>query len=313
VRNRLIIKDVLAAVVEGRSPIILSERTDHVKDLADRLSPHIPNVIAMTGGAGAKKSREVLKAITEIPENEPFALVATGKYVGEGFDMPRLDTLFLAMPISWKGTVQQYVGRLHRLYEGKKEVQVYDYVDVREPMLERMHQRRLKGYAAIGYKAKGAPAPSEEVQTIFDSQTFFPVYSTDILSAQHEILISSPFLTKRRVEGMLNYLSAAEKRITVITKAIENYPDKDRAKIRACIDLLGHYDVTVKTKENLHQRFAIIDQRIVWYGSIHLLGYGTQDESMMRVESVDIAAELMEMVQNIGELDLGKLNSEDST
>lgn len=123
-------------------------------------------MIALTGGMTPKKSRELLQEINDIPEDEGFVLVATGKYVGEGFDMPRLDTLFLAMPISWKGTLQRYVGRLHRLYDGKSEVQVYDYVDIHIVMLEKMYHKRLKGYAGIGYKAKGDAKPIEELNII---------------------------------------------------------------------------------------------------------------------------------------------------
>ena len=92
-----------------------------------------------------------LKVSHPVPEGEPRVILATGSYVGEGFDDARLDTLFLAMPISWKGTLQQYVGRLHRLHDNKRVVQVYDYVDSWVPTLERMYERRLKGYGAIGY------------------------------------------------------------------------------------------------------------------------------------------------------------------
>jgi superfamily II DNA or RNA helicase len=176
VRNDLIIQDVISAIDQGRSPIILSERTEHVEYLSNQLKAHVKNVVVLTGGGTQKDNRENLQTVADIPEDEPFVLVATGKYVGEGFDMPRLDTLFLTMPISWKGTVQQYAGRLHRLYAGKKEVQVYDYVDIHVEMLEKMYQKRLRGYAAIGYKAKGTPQPMEEVHSIFDSHTFFPVY-----------------------------------------------------------------------------------------------------------------------------------------
>ncbi|KUK64104.1 MAG: Type III restriction protein res subunit [Desulfofundulus kuznetsovii] len=295
-RNSLIIQDVTAAVEQGRNPIILTERTGHVKYLASQLKPRIKNVIALTGGETQKKSRETLKTVAGIAEDESFVLVATGKYVGEGFDMPRLDTLFLAMPISWKGTLQQYAGRLHRLYEGKNEVQVYDYVDVHVAMLEKMYQKRLRGYAAIGYKAKGTPQPLEEVHSIFDSHTFFPVYSVDILAAQTEILIVSPFVTKRRVLSALNYLAAASAKITVVTKPPGNYVEKDRVKIAECIELLTQHGIIVKTKDRIHQKFAIMDQRVVWYGSINFLSYGTSEESIMRIENMDIAGELMRSI-----------------
>jgi superfamily II DNA or RNA helicase len=292
-RNDLILQDVISAVGQGRNPIILTERIGHVKYLAEKLAQSVKNVITLTGGGTQKKSQETLQMVADIPEDEPFVLVATGKYVGEGFDMPRLDTLFLAMPISWKGTLQQYAGRLHRLYDGKKEVQVYDYVDIHVEMLEKMYQKRLRGYASIGYKAKGMPQPLEEVHSIFDNHTFFPVYSADILAAGSEILIVSPFVTKRRVLSALNYLTATKTTATVITKPSENYAEKDRKKIDECMEMLKQHGVSVKTKDRIHQKFAIIDQRIVWYGSINLLSYGTSEESIMRIENVDIAEELL--------------------
>ena len=177
--------------------------------------------------------------------------------------MPRLDTLFLTMPVSWKGTIQQYAGRLHRLYEGKKEVQVYDYVDVHVEMLERMYAKRLKGYAAIGYKAKGTSQPIEVVQSIFDSNTFFPAYTADILASQNEIVIVSPFLSKRRILASLGYLRAASAKMTVITKSPDSYPEKDAVRITECIDLLLQNGIMVKVKDHIHQKYAIIDQCIV--------------------------------------------------
>ena len=294
IRNSLIIEDIVAAVNSGRNPIILTERTDHVQVLTEMLGPRLKNVIALTGGSTQKQSRDVLRKVADIPADEPFALVATGKYIGEGFDMPRLDTLFLAMPISWKGTVQQYAGRLHRLFEGKEEVQVYDYVDVHVTMLEKMYQKRLKSYASIGYKAKGNTQPIEEVHCIYDNHDFFPVYSADVLAAKSEVLIVSPFLTKRRVLHALNYILSADASITIVTKPPDNYNDKDKAKIEDCIELLsGHEKITVKTKNRIHQKYAIMDQRTVWYGSINLLSYGSSEESIMRIESADIAGELL--------------------
>jgi len=237
-RNDLIVQDVIAAVEHGRNPIILSERVEHVQYLKEMLAPYISNVIALTGGSSQRDRRETLQRVADIPDSEPFALVATGKYIGEGFDMPRLDTLFLAMPISWKGTVQQYAGRLHRLFEGKQEVQVYDYVDAHVAMLEGMYQKRLKAYASIGYKAKAALQPIDAAHSIYDSRNFFPVYSSDITLARQEALIVSPFLTKRRIMAALGYLDATKAKVTVFTKSLDNYPEKDKAMISECIDIL---------------------------------------------------------------------------
>ena len=150
-RNGLIIRDVLNAVSRGRSPLVLTERIDHLKFLAERLGNGVKNLIVLRGGMGAKQRRVAMDRLAGIPPNDEFVLLATGRYIGEGFDYARLDTLFLAMPISWRGTLQQYVGRLHRLHANKREVIVYDYNDNGSPMLAAMFRRRLRGYEAAGY------------------------------------------------------------------------------------------------------------------------------------------------------------------
>jgi superfamily II DNA or RNA helicase len=150
-RNCMICADIVSTIRDGRSPLVLTERTEHLRDLAQRLSPEIPHLILLQGGLGRKALAAALARLAEIPNNEGCAILATGKYVGEGFDHPRLDTLFLTLPVSWRGTIAQYVGRLHRLHDGKREVRVYDYADLNIPMLSRMFDRRCRGYEALGY------------------------------------------------------------------------------------------------------------------------------------------------------------------
>ncbi len=150
-RTRLIVEDVCASVQAGRSPVILTERKEHIKRMADALLHRVANVVVMTGGMGVKQRRAIADQLAAIPENAERVIVATGKYLGEGFDDARLDTLFLALPISWRGTLAQYAGRLHRDHDMKREVIIYDYADTSVPVLEKMLQRRLRGYAAIGY------------------------------------------------------------------------------------------------------------------------------------------------------------------
>ncbi len=123
-------------------------------EFEQRLDKFSKNVIVLKGGMGIKKRRELSERLSSVPHDEERVIISTGKYVGEGFDDARLDTLFLAMPISWRGTLQQYVGRLHRLHHDKKVLKVFDYVDADIPMLDRMYERSLKGYKAIGYTVK---------------------------------------------------------------------------------------------------------------------------------------------------------------
>ena len=150
-RNELIASDVLHAVENGRVPLVLTERTDHVQLFVDRLSRRVPNVFVMKGGMGKKQRDALASQIKAVRDDQHRVIIATGRYIGEGFDDAPLDTLFLAMPISWRGTLQQYVGRLHRLHESKHVVRVYDYVDSCVPVLNRMYEKRLKAYTAVGY------------------------------------------------------------------------------------------------------------------------------------------------------------------
>ncbi len=156
-RNDLIFDDVLRALEERRSPILLTERRDHLEYFAERLRGLTRNLVVLHGGMKPKERRDVIARLTAIPDGEERLLVATGRYVGEGFDDARLDTLFLALPVSWKGTLIQYTGRLHRLHPGKTEVRIYDYVDRAVPMLVKMFEKRLRGYRAIGYARDEAP------------------------------------------------------------------------------------------------------------------------------------------------------------
>ena len=151
-RNQLICSDVIQAAQSGRSPLILTERNEHLDYLSKKLTPLVQHLIVLRGGMSSKEINQATNRLKNIPEHEERVLLATGKFIGEGFDDARLDTLFLTLPVSWHGTIAQYVGRLHRLYDIKKEVQVYDYADLAVPMLERMFNRRCRAYEAIGYK-----------------------------------------------------------------------------------------------------------------------------------------------------------------
>ena len=301
IRNQLIADDVVECHQKGKNCIVLTERVEHVKILTEMLKDKIPDTISVTGGMGNKSTRETMQKITESSKDKPLTLVATGRFIGEGFDEPRLDTLFLAMPISWKGTLQQYAGRLHRLFEGKKEALIFDYIDIHVRMFERMYNRRLSGYASIGYKMKGElfskPEQKEKnVDIIFDKSNFYPVFSNDINHAKREILIVSPFVTRRRTQQIIRDLTPAlikNVKVTVVTRPAEDFQNKDLTAWQDAIKHLETSGIHLIFKPNIHQKFAIIDQKTVWYGSINLLSYGSAEETMMRIESNKIAFELM--------------------
>ena len=298
-RNNLIINDIVLAVKNGRTPIILTERREHVAMLTELLKPHCNNVIPIIGTTSAKSRRETLERLENIPKEESLVVVATGRYVGEGFDYPRLDTLFLALPIAWKGKVAQYAGRLHRNYQGKTEVQVYDYIDIHVPILERMYQKRVKSYSAIGYKTKNTTISNASPDLIYDGKTFYPVFCRDVETTQNEILIVSPFVRKARITQMLKILLPLlmnNVSVTIVTRPPEDFKDKNNQIVIDCTQQLKQYGVKVVYKSDFHQKFAIIDQSVVWYGSVNFLSFGTHEESIMRFENSDVAHQLMDTI-----------------
>jgi superfamily II DNA or RNA helicase len=172
-RNTMILDDVINSLEHGRSPIVLTERRDHLEYLAEELGAAARNVIVLRGGMSVKQRRAAAQALASIPDEEERLVLATGRFIGEGFDDARLDTLFLTMPVAWKGTLVQYAGRLHRTHQGKAEVRVFDYVDEAVPMLARMFKKRLKGYRAMGYEvvgSSGAAAASGEPVVEYDDE-----------------------------------------------------------------------------------------------------------------------------------------------
>jgi len=293
-RNRLIIDDVVKNHGRGRNSLVLTERTAHVEVLAKMLQGAIPDVICLTGNAGARDKKAAFLKIKEIPPEKPLTLLATGKYIGEGFDEPRLDTLFFAMPISWKGTIQQYAGRLHRLFEGKENVQIYDYVDSQVRVFSKMYHKRLAGYASLGYKVTAEDMSDHSVNIIFDHHNFQPVYENDLAAAEKEIAIVSPFATKRRLrQAMPSMKAALQKQVKVIAMTRPAGDCKDGAALQALFAEMESMRISLVFKSGIHQKFAIIDRRIVWYGSVNLLGYGRSEETLMRLESAAIAGELL--------------------
>ena len=173
-RNELILNDVIASLEEGRCPILLTERKDQLAYFAERLQKFARHLVVLHGSMTARGRNAAKEQLDAIPPDEERLVLATGRYIGEGFDDARLDTLFLALPVSWKGTLVQYTGRLHRIHAGKTEVWIYDYVDRQVPMLLRMFERRLRGYRAIGYARGEAPLgfdeASEDVVVEYDSE-----------------------------------------------------------------------------------------------------------------------------------------------
>jgi superfamily II DNA or RNA helicase len=150
-RTEQIVEEALACWGDGRNLLLLSERTDHITTIAAALTGEVPNLFLLHGRLSARQRSATLAELQALPSDTPRIVVATGRLVGEGFDHPPLDTLLLALPLSWKGTLQQYAGRLHRQQAGKTSVRIIDWLDLGHPVPQRMWERRLRGYRAMGY------------------------------------------------------------------------------------------------------------------------------------------------------------------
>ena len=290
-RNSLIIDDVCEILKEGRSPIILTNLTAHVETLANALTPHCKHVITLVGSESAKEKRQKMEYLQNLPSSEPLVIVATGKYVGEDFDYPRLDTLFLALPVSWKGIIAQYAGRLHREYPGKKEVRVYDYIDIRVPMCDIMYKRRLRGYASVGYQIKSnAPMDlfNENHSVIFNGHTYQSEFFKDLLQAKHSVVISATKLWFSKYSPVLDILkNLLVQGVEVVTFVKSNSEKEERLK---------ETGLSIRVNDSLAIDVAIIDKTLIWYGSINYLGYNTDENDAIRIYDSALAENVLEML-----------------
>lgn len=288
-RNRLIIDDVKKVLGEGRSPIILTGLTSHVDYLAEECRKICPNVIRLVGNDSAKAKRQEIERLKSIPNTEPLVVVATGKYVGEGFDLPRLDTLMLALPVSWKGLIAQYTGRLHRDYPGKSEVRIYDYIDLRVPICDSMYKKRLHGYKAVGYSfvvANEGVFAEPTAETIFDSENFERPFHADLSSAKRSIVISVNRLRWNRTPKIIDLLTACMLRGVSVTTVISEIGHREAELQSMGIHIIHCSD----NKMNC----AVIDQSLGWYGSVNLIGRSLTDTNVIRMQSSDLANALLE-------------------
>ena len=290
-RNRLIIDDVCEALKERRSPIVLTNLTAHVETLANALTPHCKHVITLVGSESVKEKRQKMKYLQNIPSSEPLVIVATGKYVGEGFDYPRLDTLFLTLPISWKGIIAQYSGRLHREYPGKKEVRVYDYIDIRVPMCDVMYKRRLRGYASVGYQIKSNAQMdllNEKHSVIFNGHTYQSEFFKDLFQAKRSVVISAKKLWFAKHSSMLDILKDLLARGVEVVTVIKSNQEKE--------EHLKGTGACIRVNDSLAIDVAIIDKSLIWYGYVNYLGYNTGENNAIRIYDSTLVENIIEVL-----------------
>ncbi len=296
-RNQLIAEDALNCIAQGKTPLILTKFKDHAETLRQLLDGKVQNLYVLQGGRSTKERDNIRAALRNVPEKESLAVIAIGKYIGEGFNLPRLDTLLLAAPIAWEGNVEQYAGRLHRDYEGKAETVIYDYVDVHVQVLEKMYHKRLRAYKKIGYEV-GSLQSEAQITTdmIFDVNTYRSAFDTDLANARKQIVIASPGLGKKGVQAFETGIQMAQMagvEVTVLTQDADSYPEAAQEQSKQLQESLMQKGIHVRTYPFLYYHFAVIDEEIVWYGDMNLLSAPKPEDTMLRLESRELAQELL--------------------
>lgn len=288
-RNNLMIEYVRKQVLEGRTPIILTSLTSHVRLLAEKLRPFADNVVALVGADSDKNKRLELERLQGINSSESLIIVATGKYIGEGFDFSRLDTLFLALPISWKGNIAQYAGRLHREYDGKTEVRIYDYIDARVPLCDSMYRKRLKGYASVGYGVVNSFVLNNATRNlIYNGTSFQTAFLQDLQTAKHSIIISTQRIKYRYVSRLVTMLKDLHRNGIEVIIHLKEESNNEINLINDGIDIVHNGNLTIQC--------AIIDKNIVWYGNINFFGFNADEDNIIRLQDATIANELLDIL-----------------
>lgn len=299
VRNEMIIKDTKASVEKGRTPVILTRFKEQAKYLYESLSGSADYVFILYGDNSDKENSEIRKKLREVPDNKSIILVATGQKIGEGFDFPRLDTLMLAAPVSFGGRLEQYVGRLHRDYEGKKDVIVYDYIDSHIRVFENMYSKRLRTYRRLGYSLFSDMICEKQIaNAIYDSGNYIDIFEQDIVEAEKRIVISSPMIEEDKINRFLYIIKLRQEsgcKVTVITANPETCCFGSAEYHYFMIRQMQEAGIHVITKDEINEHFALIDDDLVWHGGMNLLGKEDAWDNLMRIKSAQVAEELLEL------------------
>ena len=300
VRNEMIIEDVRSCVNKKQTPVILTRFKDHAKYLYDGLKNMADHVFLLYGDNSDKKNADIRAELKKIPQDETLILIATGQKIGEGFDFPRLDVLMLAAPVSFEGRLEQYVGRLNRDYEGKEAVYVYDYIDSHIRFFDRMYAKRLRTYKKIGFSIwTEDKQPKQTINAIYDSGNYTEKFERDLVEAEKTIVISSPNISQDKIERFIYLIKERQEegiKVTVITTDPEEiiYENSD-----ICYELIREMEqigINIITKTEVEERFAVIDDELVWHGGMNLLGKVDVWDNLMRIKNQEVAAELLEML-----------------
>ena len=296
-RNKLIVDDALEAASSGRHPLVLSKRKKHAEELCRLLRDRGHEPILLTGEIDAKERKAILSKLPGF-EHECRIIVATESLLSEGFDLAYLDNLFIATPIAWDGSVTQQAGRLHRNYDGKQRVEIFDYVDLSIPMLARMYQKRLKTYAKLGYEAHVTRGSEQSDQNILiEPANAVETLVEDIVGAAKSVFIAAPYVSAACLAKLGDAIRGATTREIALKIYVASTPREDANETLAEMNI----EYAIRTEGRLCA--AIIDEETVWYGTIPLLAFPKNEDCSIRFKNSEIAAELLDELSHKGKPD----------
>lgn len=296
-RNEMIVNDVKKAVSNNRSPLVLTKFKKHAKGLYELLKNAADEVYLIYGDNTANQNKKIFEKLRKNDKTKSLIIVATGQMVGEGFNMPRLDTLMLALPVSTdSGRLEQYMGRINRDYPGKEEVIVYDYIDWNIKVFNNMYYKRLKVYTKDAYEVRNDLSLKQETNHIFDSNSYQEVFERDLLEANKGTVISCQNLMISKVTRFLNIIKERQEagvKATIITSTIDGNLFIDEEAQLECVSLLKKEGINIIEKEDHFENYAVVDDEIVWHGNISLLGKEDYNARAIRIKDKKAAEELL--------------------
>lgn len=296
-RNELIVNDAIEAASNGRHPLVLTKRKKHAEELFGMLKNQGHEPVLLTGEIDAKERKTILSSLPRF-EHEHRIIVATESLLGEGFDLSYLDTLLIATPISWDGSITQQAGRLHRSHEGKRRVEIFDYVDLSIPMLARMYQKRLKTYAKLGYEVYVTGGSEQSDQNILiEPANAVETLVEDIVGAAKSIFIAAPYASAACLAKLGDAIKGATARGIALEFFIASTPREDAS------ETLAEMNVEHAIRAEGRLCAAIIDEETIWYGTIPLLAFPKKEDYSIRFKNSEIAAGLLDEINHKGKPD----------
>jgi superfamily II DNA or RNA helicase len=305
-RNHLIATDVARALRKGRVALVLTRRVEHARTIAGAIEqlaePLGVPVILLVGSDDDSTKRSRLDSLRAASADRPLCVVATGPYVGEGFDLDRLDTLFLAEPVAFEGTATQWVGRLHRVHEGKSNVIVMDYVDTAIPMFDREWRGRMKAYEKLGYQTAGTgdlglvglSEDSTPLGHLFAGKEYCKALEKDLADCSSRVVMVSSWMRLARVKVLRELIEGAGKRGVAVGVVLKE-PAKPSSEWRQAVSVLRETGCDVRmTKGGASSDCVVLDGGLVWFGSVAPLAFPRRGDCALRLVNREVAASLLE-------------------